>query len=185
MSEHPDRGETAGGGSLDLDIPDPELAGDPELPGRIIRELSERGLHLGVAESCTGGLITKKLTDPPGASAALVGGVVAYANEVKIDFLGVAPETIERHGAVSAETAREMAAGVRRLLKTDLAISVTGVAGPGGGSAAKPVGTVWIGAATQERTGARHFLFRGDRETIRERAAEAALAILWRLLRDG
>lgn len=151
----------------------------------IIRELTARALTLGLAESCTGGLVAKRLTDPAGASAAIVGGIVAYANSVKEDILGVGADTIARYGAVSAETAREMASGARRVLGADIALSITGIAGPTGGSAEKPVGTVWIGIARGERTEAEHFRFDGERDTIRTRAADAALDLLWRELRSG
>jgi nicotinamide-nucleotide amidase len=148
----------------------------------IIRELTARGLTLGLAESCTGGLLSKWFTDPAGASAAFSGGIVAYANSVKEDILGVRPETIEANGAVSEQTAREMALGARRVLATDIALSITGIAGPGGGSAEKPVGTVWIGVAIGHRAGSRHFQLTGDRREIRECAAEVALALLWQYL---
>jgi PncC family amidohydrolase len=155
------------------------------LAEKIIREMTARSLTLGLAESCTGGLLAKRLTDPPGASAVLVGGIIAYANSVKVELLGVQDETIERFGAVSEETACEMARGAQRLLDTDISLSVTGIAGPAGGSAAKPVGTVWIGISRDGMTEARHFNFTGDRCEIRERAAEAALALLWQLLLDS
>lgn len=151
----------------------------------LIRDLAARSLTLAVAESCTGGLVTKQLTDPPGASAVLVGGIIAYANSVKEALLGVRPETLARYGAVSGETAREMAVGARQLLKTDCTISVTGIAGPTGGSAEKPVGTVWVGATLGQRTEIRHLLLAGDRNEVREGAARAALALLWILVRGG
>lgn len=162
-----------------------EGGGEEDLPLRIIRALRASKLTIGVAESCTGGLIAKRLTDPPGASTAFLGGVVAYANEVKVKVLGVAQQTIEQHGAVSAETASEMAVGARRVLGADIAVSVTGIAGPGGGSTEKPVGTVWIGIAMGTRVGARHWLLSGDRDAIRVQAAETALHLLWRLLTDA
>lgn len=151
----------------------------------IIRELAARSLTLGLAESCTGGLLAKRITDPAGASVVFMGGIIAYANSIKEELLGVRAETIARHGAVSAETAREMASGARRVLGVDLALSVTGIAGPGGGSAQKPVGTVWIGIAGEQDIGAEHFYFDGDRQMIRTHAAEAALEILWRELARG
>lgn len=151
----------------------------------IIGDLAARSLTLAVAESCTGGLVTKQLTDPAGASAVLVGGVVAYANSVKKALLGVRRETLARYGAVSRETAREMAVGVRQLLKTDCSISVTGIAGPTGGSAEKPVGTVWIGATLGRQTEVRHLLLAGNRHEVREGATRAALALLWSLVQGG
>jgi PncC family amidohydrolase len=158
----------------------PEVRGSAELANAIIREMAARALTLGLAESCTGGLISKELTDPAGASAVFSGAIVAYANAVKIGILGVGTETIERYGAVSAEAAREMASGALRLLGTDIALSITGIAGPAGGSAEKPVGTVWIGIADGDRVEAYLHRFDGDRAEIRERAAAAALALLWR-----
>ncbi len=156
-----------------------------DLAAAIIRELTARNLTLGLAESCTGGLVAKRLTDTAGASAAIIGGVIAYANSVKESLLGVSSDTLEKFGAVSAETAREMADGARRVLNTDISLSVTGIAGPAGGSAEKPVGTVWIGVALGQTTEAHHHRFAGDRGEIRERAAEAALTLLWQLLQDS
>lgn len=148
------------------------------LAADVIASLRERALNLALAESCTGGLVAKLLTDPPGASAVFVGAVVAYSDSVKTELLGVAPETLAAHGAVSAETAREMAAGARTRLGADLALSITGIAGPSGGTPTKPVGTVWIGTATGQGAEARLFEFSGDRRAIREQAAAAALSLL-------
>lgn len=153
-----------------------------ELVAAIIRQAAAQSLTLGLAESCTGGLIAKWLTDPAGASAAFLGGVVAYANSVKEKVLGVRAETLAKYGAVSAETAREMASGARRVLGVDLALSITGIAGPAGGSPEKPVGTVWIGLADGTGTRAEQFRFDGERSLVRARAAEAALELLWQEL---
>jgi nicotinamide-nucleotide amidase len=147
--------------------------------------LKERGLTIALAESCTGGLLAKRLTDEGGASDYLLGGFVTYANEMKRDCLGVTTETLAMHGAVSERCAREMAAGARRAGEADVAISITGIAGPGGGSEDKPVGTVWIGVALGDRVEARRFLFAGDRSEIRERTAQAALDTLRRLLLES
>lgn len=144
--------------------------------------LRKTGHTLAVAESCTGGLIAKRLTDFPGASDVLAGGVVAYANDVKISVLGVPPGEIEAHGAVSEEVARSMALGAARLLGARAGIGVTGVAGPGGGTPEKPVGAVWYAAAVDGRATARSERFPGDREAVRERAAQAALFLLLRTL---
>jgi nicotinamide-nucleotide amidase len=141
--------------------------------------LRERGLTVAVAESCTGGLLAKRLTDRPGSSAWFVGGVVAYANDIKTRQLGVQPATIESHGAVSEECAREMAEGARQAFNADVAISITGIAGPGGGTDDKPVGTVWIAVASNARTTARRYRFGGDRSEIRARAAQGALALMF------
>ncbi len=140
------------------------------------------GKSLALAESCTGGLLAKRLTDAPGASRFVVGGVVAYSNAVKRQVLGVPEEVLDANGAVSEATARAMARGARRLLDTDAALAVTGIAGPDGGTADKPVGTVWIAAALGERHVARRFLFPGERDEVRQRSAQAALDMLLHLL---
>ncbi len=146
--------------------------------------LRRRGLTLAVAESCTGGLLADRITNIPGASEYFLGGVIAYANAVKRDLLGVPPETLERHGAVSRETVLAMARGVRRLLSADVALSVSGVAGPGGGTAEKPVGTTWIALATPEDARAQRFRWRGDRLANKSASAEAALQMLLEYLRS-
>jgi nicotinamide-nucleotide amidase len=145
--------------------------------------LRERALTLAIAESCTGGLVAKRLTDEGGASAYMLAGFVTYSDAAKRHQLGVRADTLATHGAVSEPCALEMAEGARRAADADVAISITGVAGPGGGTAAKPVGTVWIGVAFRAATHARHFLFPGDRGEIRERTAQSALDMLRRLLR--
>ena len=147
-----------------------------------------RGLTLATAESSTGGMIASRLTSVPGASEVFVGSVVAYANRVKETELNVAPEMLARQGAVSAETAAAMAAGVRSRLQADVAIAVTGIAGPGGGTPEKPVGLVFIHAETREASRGIEFDFPADRESIRRRASVASLHLLRRLLtrsRDG
>lgn len=135
----------------------------------------ERGRTLAVAESCTGGLIGARLTDVPGSSAYFVEGVVSYSNEAKIRTLSVPAETIEQFGAVSAETAEAMAAGMRSRAGSDYAISVTGIAGPAGGSEGKPVGTVFIGFADESGTKSIKLLLPGDRYLVRWRSSQAAL----------
>jgi nicotinamide-nucleotide amidase len=137
---------------------------------------------VAVAESCTAGLVAKRLTDVPPASDVLLGGVVAYANEVKVAQLGVDPEVIAAQGAVSEAVARAMASGVAARLGADCGLGITGVAGPGGGTDDKPVGTVWYAAAVRERTVSRLERFPGDRMAVRERAAQAALFLLLGLL---
>jgi nicotinamide-nucleotide amidase len=141
-----------------------------------------RGWTLATAESCTGGLVAARLTSVPGSSEVFVGSIVSYANEVKERELGVPRETLERHGAVSAETASAMSAGVRARLGADVAVSVTGVAGPGGGSVEKPVGLVHVHAETPEASHGIEFTYGQDRESIRRRATVAALHLLRRLL---
>lgn len=142
--------------------------------------LKERGETLSVAESCTGGLIGERLTDVAGASAYFMQGVVAYANEAKINTLKVPTELIEKHGAVSAEVAEAMAKGMRELANTDYAISVTGIAGPDGGTEEKPVGTVFIGYADATKIKSFKVVLPGDRFLIRWRASQAALEYLRR-----
>jgi nicotinamide-nucleotide amidase len=142
----------------------------------------ERGLMLATAESCTGGLVAQRLTSIPGSSAAFVGGIVAYADEVKSKELGVPAEILERHGAVSSETAAAMAQGARERLGTDVAVAVTGIAGPHGGSDAKPIGLVYLHAVGPNGARGVDFVFPGDRESIRRRAAVTALHLVRRLL---
>lgn len=144
-------------------------------------ELIARQLTIAAAESCTGGLLLQRLTDIPGSSAWVLGGVVAYANAVKVEALGVGEDTLAAHGAVSEAVARAMAEGVRRRLGADVGVGITGVAGPGGGSDEKPVGTVWIAVAAGD-THARRFLFPGDRQMIRQFAASAALNMVRRAI---
>jgi nicotinamide-nucleotide amidase len=142
----------------------------------------ELGLTLATAESCTGGLVAAELTEIPGSSDVFVGSVVAYANEVKEAALAVPEALLATHGAVSEEVARAMAEGVRERLGADVAISVTGVAGPGGGTAEKPVGLVYVGISGPEGTGVRELRLPGSRREIRERATAVALHEVRRLL---
>lgn len=144
--------------------------------------LVERGLRLAVAESCTGGLITDRLTDVPGSSRCFDRGFVTYSNAAKTELLGVDPSIIEAHGAVSRETAEAMAAGARRAAAVDVAVSTTGIAGPDGGSAAKPVGLVWIGISSADGTHAFPHYFGGGRMRTKQRAAQATLDLLRRSL---
>jgi nicotinamide-nucleotide amidase len=153
---------------------------EDSLEGVVGRLLSEKGWTLAVAESCTGGLISDRLTDVPGSSAYLERGLVTYSNAAKTELLGVPDEVIATYGAVSEQTARLMAEGVRKRAGTDLGLATTGIAGPGGGSAAKPVGTVHI-AATRG-TLWRPYTFRWDRRRNKIIAAQAALMMLKRRL---
>jgi nicotinamide-nucleotide amidase len=141
-----------------------------------------RGLTLATAESATGGLVAARLTAIPGSSDVFLGGVVAYANEVKERELGVPGEVLAAHGAVSAETAAAMATGVRERLGADIGVSDTGIAGPGGGAAEKPVGLVYLHASGPDGELATEFSVPADRETVRARAAVAALHLVRRLL---
>lgn len=144
----------------------------------LVALLSARGRRCATAESCTGGGVGAAITAVPGSSEVYLGGVVSYADEVKRDVLGVDPAILERCGAVSAETAAAMAEGVRRLVKSDLAVSVTGIAGPGGGSPEKPVGLVWFGLSTEKGTRVEKAIFWGDREGIRRETVVHALGML-------
>ena len=141
-----------------------------------------RGWTLATAESCTGGMVAARLTSVPGSSEVFLGSVVAYADEVKQRELGVNAETLERYGAVSAETAATMASGARTRLRADVAVSVTGIAGPGGGTAEKPVGLVYVHAETPEASRGIEFTYGQDRDSIRRRATVASLHLLRRLL---
>jgi nicotinamide-nucleotide amidase len=148
----------------------------------VLKVARERGLTIGAAESCTGGLVSARLTSVPGSSDVFVGGIVAYDDRVKLDSLGVPADVLERHGAVSAETAASMAAGARSALGTDVGASVTGVAGPGGGTPQKPVGLVFIHAETPDASHGVELRLPGNRDAIRRRAAASALHLLRRLL---
>ncbi len=151
---------------------------DLSVAGKLVELLKARGLTCATAESCTGGGIGAAITSVPGASDVFLGGVVSYANEVKRDVLGVSQATLDSVGAVSGETAAQMAAGARRLTKAGLAVSVTGIAGPGGGTPEKPVGLVWFGLATERGVRTEKALFVGDRETVRAKAVVHALGML-------
>ncbi|HEY1884195.1 MAG TPA: competence/damage-inducible protein A [Candidatus Cybelea sp.] len=157
---------------------------DDETPASaVLRALRARGARLALAESCTGGRIAAALTSVPGASESFIGAIVAYDNAIKVSELDVAPLTLERYGAVSEESAREMAAGARLRLQADIGLATTGIAGPSGGTPQKPVGSVWI-ALDDVRSAARacRFAFHGDRDAVVRRATAAALNLLWRHL---
>jgi len=155
---------------------------DRPLAAMVLDLCREQGLTLATAESCTGGLVAARLTSVPGSSDVFVGGVVAYSNEVKARELGVPEATLERFGAVSEEAAEAMTAGARERLGADVAVSVTGVAGPGGGTPEKPVGLVFLHAQGPNGSLARRLDFPGDREAIRGRATAAALHLVRMLL---
>ncbi|MBI1317195.1 competence/damage-inducible protein A [bacterium] len=151
---------------------------EEEMERVLARMLTERKARLALAESCTGGYVAHRLTRIPGSSAWFLGGVVAYSNEAKNAFLGVAPELIARHGAVSEEVAMAMASGARTRFNSDYTLSLTGIAGPDGGSEEKPVGTVWIGISGPEGTRALRHRFGTDRIRNIERSALAAFDLL-------
>jgi nicotinamide-nucleotide amidase len=138
----------------------------------------EHGVSVATAESCTGGLIAKLITDRAGSSAYFRGGVVSYSNEVKTRLLDVPEEQLAAHGAVSAQVAKSMAIGARARLDSDVAVAVTGVSGPGGGSAAKPVGLTYVALADSSGVDVRRFVWSGDRPANRESTARAALELL-------
>jgi nicotinamide-nucleotide amidase len=140
--------------------------------------LQKRSLTIGLAESCTGGLIAGRITNVPGSSAYFEAGLVTYGNKAKTKFLSVPDEIIAKHGAVSNPVAELMAKGVRDAAAVDIGLSITGIAGPGGGSEQKPVGTVFIGLAAKGGAFVRKFLLSGDRCAIREQASEEALIML-------
>lgn len=151
---------------------------DEDLEMVVGRLLTERKLTLAVAESCTGGLVANRLTDVPGSSAYFERGVITYSDESKRALLGVPGDLLKTRGAVSEEVARAMAAGIRSAAGTDIGLSTTGIAGPGGGSPAKPVGLVWIGYAHAGGNAAVRYSFTGTRHLIKERASQAALDLL-------
>lgn len=156
--------------------------GDADLAEAVGERLRAAGLSIAVAESCTGGLLAKRLTDRAGSSDYMLGGVVAYANSAKIEQLGVPEREIEQHGAVSEPVALAMARGVAQRLGSACALAVTGIAGPGGGTPAKPVGTVCIAGLAPGSERVLTLRLPGDRAEIRERSAQAALGLLWKLL---
>ena len=148
------------------------------LAERLYTVCVERGLTIATAESCTGGLVAHAITEIAGSSAYFLGGFVTYADEAKRDQLGVAPELLASHGAVSAQVARAMAEGARVRLATTVAVSITGIAGPGGGSDEKPVGLTYVAVADQAGADVRRHLWSGDRSANKRDSAAAALELL-------
>ena len=157
-------------------------ASSGELAEALGASLLAAGAKLAVAESCTGGLIAKRITDHPGSSRYFLGGVIAYDNAVKVEQLGISEEILEAEGAVSQAVAESMAYGVACRFGAQAGIGITGIAGPGGGTEAKPVGTIWFAASFKCQTVSRHERFLGDRDAVRELGAQAAMALLLRLL---
>ena len=157
---------------------------DADLAAVVLDRCRERKLTLAVAESCTGGMLGERLTNIPGSSEVFLGGVIAYHNDVKKELLGVTADALEKHGAVSEQVALQMAAGIRERTGADVGVSVTGIAGPGGGTPEKPVGLIWV-AVNASDAKARRFHVGGDRAEIRQRAAQAALEMVRRALSKG
>jgi len=155
---------------------------DAELPALVLDACRARGLRIAVAESCTGGLLGARLTAIAGSSDVVLGGVIAYANSVKESLLDVSADLLREHGAVSEPVARAMATGARARTGAEIGIGITGIAGPGGGTAAKPVGTVWVAVDLAGELHALHSVYWGNREEIRHRATQAALDIVRRAL---
>lgn len=143
-----------------------------------------RDLWLAVTESSTGGLLGHMITNAPGSSTYFIGGVIAYANKVKVDVLGVSSQTLDRYGAVSKETVIEMARGVRKVLDADIGVAISGVAGPGGGTDEKPVGTTVIGMSALEQETTKLFVFPGERLDIKTQAAQSAIQMVIDLLEE-
>ena len=154
------------------------------LPDMVGQMLCAKGYTISCAESCTGGLLTSTLTDVPGSSAYVMGSVVSYSNDVKSRILHVAEGTLAAHGAVSPETARAMAEGVRNLMQTDVGVGITGIAGPGGGSPEKPVGLVYIAVSTLGKTSVEKNVFSGVRAEIKRAAVNKALAMVQEMIRE-
>lgn len=154
------------------------------LGDRLAAACTSRNLTLATAESCTGGGLSHLMTAIPGASAFFIGGIIAYQNDIKTRLLGVPQSTLQQHGAVSAQTARAMAEGCRGIFGSDIAVSITGIAGPGGGSLQKPVGTVHVAVATQQATRTVEFHFSGDRAQVRDEAISAALGLILEAIDD-
>ena len=159
----------------------PERERLPDIVGHM---LCAKGYTISCAESCTGGLLTSTLTDVPGSSAYVMGSVVSYSNDVKSRILHVAEGTLAAHGAVSPETARAMAEGVRNLMQTDVGVGITGIAGPGGGSPEKPVGLVYIAVSTLGKTSVEKNVFSGVRAEIKRAAVNKALAMVQEMFRE-
>lgn len=159
------------------------MTSDERLEARVGALLKAKGWTIGAAESCTGGLVLHRLTNIPGSSDYVLGGVVAYSNAVKQTLLGVQEATLSAHGAVSEQTAAEMATGARKALGVDVAVSITGIAGPGGGTPQKPVGLTYIGLAGRDNLLlVRRHVWPGDREAVKSASAEAALQLVLEVL---
>lgn len=151
---------------------------------QLIELLKAKKLTISTAESCTGGLISKIITDIPGASEVFIGGVVSYSNEMKMKWLGVKQATLERYGAVSEQTVREMLSGIMQKTDSDLAVAVSGIAGPTGGTPEKPVGTVFIGIGFHDQSIIEKYLFKGSREDVRAQSAIEVLKMITNFIKN-
>ena len=149
------------------------------------RLLAARNLTVSICESCTGGMLGAAITSIPGSSKYFLGGIIAYSNAVKTRSVGINPSALRHEGAVSALIARQMALGVKRKLRSDIGVGITGIAGPGGGSRNKPVGTVYIAVAVRKKILVKGYRFKGGREAIRRAACEHAFVLLREILGDG
>jgi len=149
---------------------------------KIIQALQSQGQTLAVAESCTGGLVANRITDVPGSSDVFLLGVITYSNEAKQKILNIPPKALKSHGAVSEQIAIAMAKGVRKIHKTDFGIGITGIAGPTGGTKAKPVGLTYIAVSTKDETLCLHCMFQGTRPQIKKQASTQALELLTEFL---
>ena len=152
---------------------------------KIVQFLDDNKMSVATAESCTGGLVCSKIVDVPGASNVLNESFITYSNKAKVKLLGVKRSTLKKYGAVSKKCAKQMAEGAAKAAKSDAAISVTGIAGPGGGTDEKPVGLVFIGCFVKGKCKVKKFLFDGDRRQVRERSAEEALNLLYKCLKKS
>ncbi len=156
-----------------------------DIAARVLAAAKEAEVTMATAESCTGGRVAAAITSVPGASGPYLGGVVAYSNDMKISLLGVEPGALARHGAVSPEIAAAMAEGARHAAGADLAVATTGIAGPGGGTHDKPVGTVWFGLSGPTGTTSWTKRFEGDREAVQRGATREALEALLRVVESA
>lgn len=157
---------------------------ESDLESLVGEGLRQRHLTLATAESCTAGLVAHRITNVPGSSEYYLGGVVAYADKTKMNLLGVSQDTLDQHGAVSEETARQMAMGARRTLVADIGLSVTGIAGPGGGTDEKPVGLTFIAVSGPMGTRVERHIWEGDRAANKAQSATAALKLLCYFLEE-
>jgi nicotinamide-nucleotide amidase len=161
-----------------FNISNPNITNTMRLEQKVFKKFIQRAQTLAIAESCTGGLIEDRLTNIPGASAFFLLGIIAYDYAAKTKILGVSPALLKKHGAVSSQVASAMAQGVRKILKTDCGLGLTGIAGPGGATKTKPVGLVFIAVSTKQKTIVKKFLFKGTRLAIKKEASQAALKML-------